>query len=113
MGEAMLLEFDGVDIGHQDSKDPMFMDAVEEGLLLHTEDSGNQIGSVIRHLPRKQLPLDLLPLWICHHCQKYLKNRASDIESWEHWVMLQGPPIYDDSRNTRSPISFRSTLSGS
>jgi hypothetical protein len=64
MGEATLLEFNGVDVGHCISKDPLLVDFIQEGPHFEIKDTCNNIRTITPQLAREESHLNILPLGV-------------------------------------------------
>ena len=71
--EPSLLEFNGVYFSDWPTKDAILHDVMKEGILFQPKHPSDNVGAVRGILSRKQLPLNLWPMWICCHGNKEIK----------------------------------------
>ena len=64
------MELNGVDTGDRFSKNPMFVDVLNESLLLHFEYPSTKVRVVGGSLARKKLSRDLQPARVAGECDE-------------------------------------------
>lgn len=64
VGQTSFLELDRVDVGDRFAEDSIFVDVVNNGLLLHVEYPRTKVGTIGGSLTRKELSCDLRPAWV-------------------------------------------------